>query len=129
MASEIKMERERGGTRQGRKAARPQDPLVPPDIGIVFLLRLGPRMSALGTCMAAAAAISSSFIIGMWGLGRKEGRIFSRSMNDGVEAAAAVVKTVSESESHCGWRGSPGSEGMATPWVNICELLFPNTPS
>ena len=99
MASEIKMERERGGTRQGRKAARPQDPLAPPDIGIVFLLRLGPRMSALGTCMAAAAAISS-FIIGMWGLGRKEGRIFSRSMNDGVEAVA-VVKTVSESESHC----------------------------
>ena len=74
--------------------------------------------------MAAAAAISSSFIIGMWGLGRKEGRIFSRSMNDGVEAAA-VVKTVSESESHCEWWGSLGSEGMATSWVNICELLSP----
>ena len=62
MASEIKMERERERDREQDKAARPQDPLRPPDIGIVFLLRRG--TSALGTCMAAAATISS-FIIGM----------------------------------------------------------------
>ena len=37
----------------------------------------------------------------------------------------AMVKTVSESESRCEWWGSLGSEGMATSWVNICELLFP----